>query len=75
LKFKAIIALTIGIVMAIAFILFLRGVVLIVQDYSRSDVPKGENTFGLIVVSLLACASAFEAYRFLRFFLNDRRGR
>jgi len=61
--------------MVIAFALFVRGVFLIVQDYSRLDVPKGENTIGLVIVSLLACAAAFEAYRFLHFFFNDRRER
>jgi hypothetical protein len=33
------------------------------------------NTVGLVVVSMLACAPAFEAYRFLTFFFRERRTR
>ena len=61
--------------MVIASVLFVRGVFLIVQDYSRLDVAKGENTVGLVIVSLLACAAAFAAYRFLHFFFNACRER
>jgi hypothetical protein len=61
--------------MAIAFAVFVRGVILIAEDYSRPDVGKGWNTFGLAVVILLACASGFEAYRFLDFFSKERRVR
>lgn len=68
-------ALAIGIVMAVAFALFVRGVILIAEDYSRPDVGKGWNTFGLAVVILLACASGFEAYRFLNYFFTERRTR
>jgi hypothetical protein len=75
LKVKAMVALGVGIVMAIAFVLFVRGVVLIAEDYSRADVPKGQNTVGLVITLLLACASAFEAYRFLNFFFTMRRTR
>lgn len=73
MDFKRTAALVVGIVMAFAAIFFFRGVILIVQDYSRPDVGKGENTIGLFVVLLLGCASAFEAYRFLGFFERDRK--
>jgi hypothetical protein len=49
--------------MVIAFGLFVRGVVLIVQDHSRPDVTKSGNSIGFIIVSLLACASSFEGLR------------
>ena len=75
MDFKAVVALTIGILMALASVLFARGVVLIAEDYSRPDVGKGWNTFGFVIALLLAFASAFEAYRFLKFFFTDRRTR
>jgi hypothetical protein len=60
--------------MALAFCIFARGVVLIVEDFSRPDVSKGENTVGLIIVLLLAGVSLFEAYRFLSFFAKKQPG-
>jgi hypothetical protein len=59
--------------MGLAFILFVRGIVLIAEDYSRPEVGKGWNTVGLVIGLLLASASAFEAYRFLNFFFTVRR--
>jgi hypothetical protein len=59
--------------MGLAFILFVRGIVLIAEDYSRTDIGKGWNTVGLIIALLLASASALEAYRFLNFFFTARR--
>lgn len=59
--------------MAAASVLFVRGIVFIIYDYSRPDVPKGENTVGLVIVVLLASASAFEGYRFLSFFFRECR--
>ena len=59
--------------MAVASVLFARGIVLIIQDYSRPDVLTGENTAGLVIVTLLMSASTFEAYRFLSFLLRQHR--
>ncbi len=75
MKFKHKVALVIGLVMVLAFLLFVRGVVLIIDDYSRPEVSKGENTVGLVIVLLLAGVSLFEAYRFLSFFNKERRAR
>jgi hypothetical protein len=75
LNFKAGLALVIGILMALASVAFVRGVVLIAEDYTRPDVGKCWNTLGLVIALLLASASTFEAYRFLKFFFNDRRTR
>jgi hypothetical protein len=61
--------------MGFACLLFLRGVLLIAEDYSRPEVGRAGNTVGLIITALLACASAFEAYRFLNFFFAERQMR
>lgn len=63
----------IGILMTFAFVVFVRGVVLIAGDYSRPDVGRGWNTLGLVIALVLACTSGFEAYRFLNFFFAERR--
>jgi hypothetical protein len=56
-------------------VLFVRGVVLIAEDYCRPEVGRGWNTLGLVIALVLASASGFEAYRFLNFFFTERRAR
>ncbi|HVN19997.1 MAG TPA: hypothetical protein VMU05_14525 [Dongiaceae bacterium] len=73
MKLRVRAALVIGLAMALASVLFVRGVVLILKDYSRPDVPKGENTVGLVIVALLGAAAVFEAYRFLTYFFREHR--
>jgi hypothetical protein len=74
LKIKRRIALAVGVVMAFAFFIFARGVILIAEDFKRPDVPRGENTVGLIIVLILAGLSLFSAYRFLSFFAKKQPG-
>lgn len=75
MKLKERVALAIGIAMAAAFLLSIRGVVIISEDYSLASVDRRWNTVGLVVTVLFASASAFEAYRFLRVFFTERRMR
>jgi hypothetical protein len=74
LKIKRRIALVIGVVMAFAFFIFARGVILIAEDFKRPDISRGENTVGLIIVLTLAGLALFSAYRFLSFFVRNRSG-
>ena len=53
MKIKRRIALVIGVVMAFAFFIFARGVILIAEDFKRPDISRGENTVGLIIVLTL----------------------
>jgi hypothetical protein len=56
--------------MAFASLYFIFVVVMIAEDFGRTDISTGWNTVGLIVFVILAAASLFEAYRFLSRFAN-----